>query len=143
VFSSIGDFASLYARVAEMVRFIDDYCISHFLDTIKAVKEIAASSQIRVVEDDEVAEIATLYASKMRKISLQITFPHISTGGLGNQQDHTFSLMFDQPLNEHEPDKSFAQAYTIADEGSAILATELYKSLIALFLILVQNGIHL
>jgi len=50
--------------------------------------------------------------------------------------------MLYKALNQHQADKGLTQANTVAEERAAVLGGDLHQGVVALFLVVVQNGIH-
>jgi hypothetical protein len=106
------------ARIAEMVGLVDDHRIGLRQRQGHLARPPALALQIGVVVDDQVDEAA----EHLRQIVLQIPLPHVFAHRFGGEQNDLFSLLEDQPLNQHEADEGFAQADAIAEKRAPVTA---------------------
>ena len=50
--------------------------------------------------------------------------------------------MHDQPLDDHQADERLAQAHAVAQERAAELPGDLHQGVVALLLVVIQDGVH-
>ncbi len=144
-FPVAGRTAAVFARVAgiaEMVCLVDDDDIGQFLDALEVVLECFLEPKIGMVEDDQAAEHARAGASDMRQVVAKLPFPNIHPGRLGDEQRHALAVVHHQPLDDHQADERLAQAHAVAQERAAELPGDLHQGVVALLLVMVQNGVH-
>ena len=48
----------------------------------------------------------------------------------------------DKPLNQHQADERLAEADAVAEKRAAMLAGDLHQGLVAVLLVLIQDGVH-
>jgi hypothetical protein len=102
-------------RQAQLMSFINDHGLCHLLDAIEPTLKLAASQQVGVVEDNQVAEIAP----KVAKIASEIALPNVIAGSFGNEQGDTFSVVDEKSFDEHHAHIGLSKPDTIAKKGSA------------------------
>ena len=63
--------------------------------------------------------------------------------GLWGEQHDALALVQDESFDQHQPDKSLAEADSVAEEGAAMLAGDLHQRPVRLLLIAVDAAEHL
>ena len=91
-----------------------------------------------MVEDGQAAEVAGDRCAAGS--CFRCAFPDRLAGGLGDEQRHALAVVHDQPLDEHQADEGLAQAHAVAQERAAVLAGDLHQGVVALLLVLVEDG---
>src|ERR1700722_9092355 len=75
----------------------------------------------------------------MRQVFLDRPFPYCDAANFRNEERYVLAFLFDQILDQHQTDKSFAEADTVAEEGTAITAGDFEQFMEAVFLVLIEN----
>ena len=72
----------------------------------------------------------------------KLPFPNIHPGRLGDEQGHALAVVDHQPLDGHQADEGLAQAHAVAQERAAELLGDIHQGMVALLLVMVQDGVH-
>ena len=110
------------------------------LDTLEIILEFL-QPEIGVVEDNQAAEHARAGASHMSEPGAKLAFPDIHAGRLGDEQRHALAVVDHQPLDDHQADEGLAQAHAVAQERAAELLGNIHQGMVALFLVMIQDGV--
>ena len=108
---------ALTARIAEVVRLVDNDDVGEFRNAPETLREVPLASEVGVAEDGQVAEVrATADAADMRKPSTQVGLPHALLGSLRREQNNTLALVKDEPLDQHQTDEGLAKTHAVTEE---------------------------
>ena len=126
-----------------MVGLIDDHCVSQVGHALEALGKLVAPAQIGVTEHAEAGEVSTAPdPADVGQPPAQVGLPHSLPSRLGGEQDHPLVLVQHEPLDQHQPHERLAQAHSIAQERSAVLAGDLHQRPVRLLLVAVQMAEH-
>ena len=134
---------ALPARIAEVVRLVDDDDVGEFRDAAETLREVPLASEVGVAEDGQVAEVrATADAADVRKPSTQMGLPHALLGSLRCEQHDTLALVKDEPFDQHQTDEGLAKTHAVTEERPAVLPGDLHERPVRLLLIAIEVREH-
>ena len=132
------------ARIAEVVRLVDDDDVGQLGDPPEALREVALAAEVGVAEDGEVAEVgAAADAADVRQPFAQVRLPDALLGRLRGEQDDALALVQDEALDQHQADEGLAEADAVAEERAAVLARDLHQRPVGFLLVAVELREHL
>ena len=76
------------------------------------------------------------------QVPAELPFPDGLSGCLWHQQRDPHSVMFQQPLDEHQTYKRFAKANTVAEQSTLVLIGDFHESVVSLPLIGGKHPVH-
>ena len=128
------------ARIAEVVRLVDDDDVGEFRNAPETLREVHLTSQVGVAEDGQVAEVRA--TADVRKPLTQVGLPNPLLGRLRCEQRDTLALVKDEPLNQHQTDESLAKTHAVTEERTAVLPGDLHERPVRLLLIAIEVREH-
>ena len=136
--------AAAPARIAEVVRLVDDHDVGQLRDAPEALRKVALATEVGVAEDGEVAEVrAAADAADVRQPFAQVRLPDALLRCLRREQHDALALVQDEPLDQHQAHERLAETDAIAEERAAVLARDLHERPVGLLLIAVDAREHL
>ena len=131
------------ARIAEVVRLVDDNDVGEFRNALETLREVPFSSEVSVAEDGKVAEVrATADAADVRKPLTQVGLPYPLLGRLRCEQRDTLALVKDEPLDQHQTDERLAETHAVTEKRAPVLTGDLHERPIRLLLIAIEMREH-
>lgn len=79
-------------------------------------------------------------AVEVRQVMPDRRFPDILPGRLRREEHYPLALAHHHPLQQHEPDKGFAQTHAVTEKGAVVLLGDMDQILIGILLILVEHA---